>query len=140
MDNTIFSYIDTYKDLLDRKAELADADKQNNKKIDEIKKALVQAMIDEECTKISRNGFVYGLQAKTKYNKRSEEYLFENGIDFFETLREEGFGGLIKETVDSRSLSAALNNYVEENGELSPELESIVSVYEFYDISKKKDK
>ncbi|MGN1318329.1 MAG: hypothetical protein ACI4VF_04880 [Lachnospirales bacterium] len=135
----IFELIDIYKELLDTKEDLVLKNKSNNKKIDEIKKLLSQAMIDNECPKISRNGFTYSLQAKTIYNKKSNDELLENGLDYFDVLRQEGFGSLIKETVDSRSLSSALNNYVDENGELSPGLESIVSIYETYDISKRKE-
>lgn len=140
MDNSIFELIDNYKKLLDRKEELADMTKTNNKKIDRVKAELSQVMIDTECPNISRNGFIYSLQAKTIYNKMSEKYLIENNLDYFGILRQEGLGDLIQEKVDSRSLSSAINNYVDENGELSPELESIVSVYETYDISKRKEK
>lgn len=139
MDNSIFELIDNYKELMDRKAELADITKTNNNEINRVKAELSQAMIDAECPKISRNGFTYSLQAKTIYSKMSEKYLLENNLDYFGILRQEGLGDLIQEKVDSRSLSSALNNYVDENGELSPGLESVVNVYETYDISKRKE-
>lgn len=139
MDNTIFSMIDKYKELLDEKAELDVKIKANNNEIKEMKKQLSQIMIDNECPKISRNGFVYSLQAKTRYSKKSAEALMEKGVDFFEVLRQEGLGDLITETVNATSLSASLNNYIDENGELSEELNSVVNVYEYYDIGKRKE-
>lgn len=139
MDNTIFSMIDKYRELLDEKAELDVKIKANNNEIKEMKKQLSQIMIDNECPKISRNGFVYSLQTKTRYSKKSAEALMEKGVDFFEVLRQEGLGDLITETVNATSLSASLNNYIDENGELSEELNSVVNVYEYYDIGKRKE-
>ena len=49
-------------------------------------------------------------------------------------------GDLIKETVNPRSLQSALKNYAEENdGELSEDLEKVVSHYDTYDIMKRKE-
>lgn len=132
--------IDKYKELLDRKAELKKLTDENDAAVAAQKKAVSQLMIDEECASIDRCGFRYSLKAKTHYNKRSEKYLLENGLDFFGILRSEGLGDLIKETVNSNSLGAAVKNYVEENGELSPELESVLTVYEDIDVSRKEVK
>lgn len=135
--------IDQYKELLDKKDELAEQTKANNKAIEDAKQRISQMMIDEECPSISRNGFKYILQEKVNYSKVSEEKLQEleqtEGITFFGVLREEGLGDLIVETVNPRSLSSALKNYVEENEELSEELEKVVSKYETYDIMKRKE-
>lgn len=135
--------IDQYKELLDKKDELAKQTKANNKAIEDAKQRISQMMIDEECPSISRNGFKYILQEKVNYSKLSEEKLQEleqtEGITFFGVLREEGLGDLIVETVNPRSLSSALKNYVEENEELSEELEKVVSKYETYDIMKRKE-
>lgn len=139
MENPIFELIDNYRTMLEKKTRLEEAIKEVKKEIEKQKDELAQVMIDSECPKISRNGFTYSLQVKTIYNKKSDEYLLENNIDYFAVLRDEGFGSLIKERVDSRSLSAALNNYVDENGELSPGLEKIISIYETYDIAKRKE-
>ena len=42
--------------------------------------------------------------------------------DYLSTLREEGLGGIIKETVNAKTLQSAITAYVEEHGELSEEL------------------
>ena len=92
-------------------------------------------MIDAEMPKVSRNGFLYSLQDKTKYNKKAcdEE-------EFFSVLEENGLGDLIKRTVDARTLSSAMAAAAEENdGVLPEEYEDYISVYQFYDIAKRKE-
>ena len=131
--------IDTYKELLDRKDALKEATSDNNKAIEEIKKELAQMMIDEECPSISRNVFKYSLKEKTMYSKKSEETLIAEGLDFLEVLRSEGFGELIVETVNARTLSSTLAAYMQENGALPEDLAVCINVYETYDIMKRKE-
>lgn len=131
--------IDTYKELLDRKDALKEATSDNNKAIEELKKEIAQMMIDEECPTISRNGFKYSLQEKTMYSKKAEETLLAEGLEFLEVLRSEGFGELIVETVNARTLSSTLAAYVQENGALPEDLAGCINVYETYDIMKRKE-
>lgn len=131
----ILDLIDSYKELLDKKDELAEQTKENNKAIEEARNALSQAMIDAEMPKVSRNGFLYSLQDKTKYNKKAGD-----SEEFFEFLEEEGLGSIIKRTVDARTLSSTIGAVVEENdGELPDQFEDYISVYQYYDISKRKE-
>ena len=131
--------IDTYKELLDRKDALKEATSDNNKAIEELKKEIAQMMIDEECPTISRNCFKYSLQEKTMYSKKAEETLLAEGLEFLEVLRSEGFGELIVETVNARTLSSTLAAYVQENGALPGDLAGCINVYETYDIMKRKE-
>ena len=127
----ILTMIDRYKELLDRKDELADATKENNKAIEAARKELSQAMIDAEMPKVSRNGFLYSLQDKTKYS---------NEEAFFDLLEENGLGDIIKRTVNAQTLSGTMAQAAEENGgELPEEYEDFISVYQFYDIQKRKE-
>jgi hypothetical protein len=127
--------IDDYKELLDKKDELAEQTKANNKLIEDARNELSQAMIDAEMPKVSRNGFLYSLQDKTKYNKKAGD-----SEEFFEFLEGEGLGDIIKRTVDARTLSSTIGAVVEENdGELPEEYEDYISVYQYYDISKRKE-
>jgi len=138
--NNLFKKIDELKAMLDRKDELKQATSENNIAIEEIKKEISQIMIDEECPSISRNGFKYTLSQKVVYQKKSEAALMAEGIDFFEELREVGLGDLIKETVNSRSLSSSVAELVEQNGgELPDNLQDCITVYETMDITKRKD-
>lgn len=135
----LYNKIDQYKALLDRKDELENQTKENNAAIEELKQQITQEMIDNESPVISRNGFRYSLVEKTRYSKKAEETLMEEGLDFFEVLREEGLGDLIKETVNANTLSSSMKAYVEENGELSEDLAKCINVYETYDIQKRKE-
>lgn len=131
----IVTMIDQYRELLDRKDALADQTKKNNEAIQEARDALAKAMIDAEMPKVSRNGFLYSLQDKTKYNKKACD-----DEEFFSVLEENGLGDLIKRTVDARTLSSAMAAAVEENdGVLPEEYEDYISVYQFYDIAKRRE-
>ena len=135
----LYNKIDQYKALLDRKDELESQTKENNAAIEELKQQITQEMIDNESPVISRNGFRYSLVEKTRYSKKAEETLMEEGLDFFEVLRNEGLGDLIKETVNVNTLSSSMKAYVEENGELSEDLARCLNVYETFDIQKRKE-
>jgi len=95
-------------------------------------------MVDEEKPDTTVDGFKYSLQEKTIYSKIGEDKLMEKGLDFFEVLREEGFGDLIVERVDSRTLNSAMNNLVEETGELPEGLAECLSIYSQLKVSKRK--
>lgn len=132
----IFSLIDEYKELLDEKDRLKDATTENNKALKAKRNELAQAMIDAESPKISRGGFLYSLQDKTKYNKIG-------GCDedaFFETLEEHGLGDIIKRTVNAQALNGAMAGLVEENdGELPEDFEDFIKPYQYCDVGKKKE-
>ena len=111
-----------YEELLDKKDQLAKDTKDNNAAIDKLKAEIAEMMIDEDIP-----------------SKRGEAYLQERGLDFFEVLREQGLGELIKETVNVGSLQSAMKEIAEENdGELPPELDEVVSSYEMTDIARRK--
>lgn len=132
----IFSMIDEYKELLDTKDRLKDETTANNKALEDKRNELAKAMIDAESPKISRNGFLYSLQDKTKYNKIG-------GCDeeaFFDTLEEHGLGDIVKRTVNAQTLNGAMAALVEENdGELPEEFEEFINPYQYYDVAKRKE-
>lgn len=132
----IFTLIDEYKGLMDEKDRLKDATTKNNKILEEKRKELAQAMIDAESPRISRGGFLYSLQDKTKYNKIGG--CDENG--FFETLEEHGLGDIIKRTVSAQTLNGAMAGLVEENdGKLPEDFEEFIKPYQYYDVGKRKE-
>ena len=85
--------------LLDEKDRLKELTSDNNKLIERCRDELAQMMINEEVPKVSRSGYSYTLQEKTKYSKSA-------GADeeLFSLLRAEGLGDLIKETVSPQTL------------------------------------
>ena len=128
-----------YEVLIDKKDQLAQDTKDNNAAIDKLKAEIAETMIDEDIPSQGYGDYVYSLQDKIKYSKRGEAELQEKGLDFFEVLREQGFGDIIKETVNANTLQSTMKAVADENdGELPPELDEIVSSYEMTDISRRK--
>ena len=136
----IFELTDKLNEALTLKDELADRTKSNNKHIEQLKQELADQMIDNEMTSISRCGFKFTLQEKTRYSKKSEADLQAEGINFHEALRAAGFGDLIVETVNPRSLQSSLANYVDENDELPEALAPAINTYETLDIARRKER
>lgn len=128
-----------YEELLNKKDALDKETKDNNAAIDKLKAEIAEMMIDEDIPSQGYGDYVYSLQDKVKYSKRGDAQLMEKGLDFFEVLREQGLGDLIKETVNPRSLQSAMKEIADENdGELQPELDEVVSSYEMTDIARRK--
>lgn len=128
-----------YQSLLETKDDLAEQTKANNAAIEAAKAEITQQMVDDECPRISTGGYCFSLTAKTSYTKRSDAELAESGLDFLDTLREEGLGDIIVEKVDPRTLQSTIKDYVEEHGELSEGLESVIRSYDYNDITRRKE-
>lgn len=137
MESILDIKVREYKELLDRKDELAELTKENNAAKEALEQEICQMMVDDEKPNTVVDGFTYSLQQKTMYSKKSEEKLAEAGIDFFEVLREQGLGDLIVEKVDPRTLQSSLSALAEE-GELPEELAECVNIYEKLALSKRK--
>ena len=136
---TLLDMVRDYQTLLERKDELAEKTKENNALIENAKAKISQQMIDDDCPSISIRGFKFTLTPKTIYSKRSEAEMANNGVVFFDTLREEGLGDIIVETVNTRTLQSAIKAYVEENGELSEDLAKVINTYDTYDITRRRE-
>ena len=132
----LIDMIKNYQALLDRKDELSEQTKANNAAIEAAKAEITQQMVDED---IPTGGYCFTLTAKTSYTKRSEEELAEGGLNFLDVLREEGLGDIIVEKVDPRTLQSTIKDYVEEHGELSEGLDSVIRSYEYNDITRRKE-
>lgn len=136
---TLLEMVRNYQTLLEEKDRLAECTKANNAAIEAAKNEIAQQMIDDDCPRISSGGYSFSLTQKTSYSKKSEADLAEAGVDFFDVLREEGLGDIIKETVAAQTLQSTIKAYVEEHGELSEPLSQIVREYEFNDITRRKE-
>lgn len=137
MASVLDQKIRQYKELLDRKDELAELTKENNAAKEQLEYEICQMMVDEEKPNTVVDGFTYSLQQKTMYSKKSEEALAEAGIDFFDVLREQGLGDLIVEKVDPRTLNSSVTALAED-GELPEELAECLNIYEKLALSKRK--
>ena len=131
---TLLEKVDELKALLDEKDALKAKTTENNKAIEACKKDLADMMLAEETTKVTRSGFSYSLQEKTRYSKKAG-----HDEELFELLRENGLGDIIKETVNAQTLQGAMSNLAAENGdELPEEFAEVINVYEYLDIQKRK--
>ena len=139
MHMELLDMVRSYQALLDKKSFLQDQTKENNAAIEAMKEQIAQQMIDDDCPKISIGGYSFSLQEKTIYSKRSEVDMAQAGVDFFDTLREEGLGDIIKETVAAQTLGSTMRAYVEEHGALSEALGKVINTYETFDIYRRKD-
>lgn len=136
---TLLEMVRNYQALLEEKDRLAECTKANNAAIEVAKNEIAQQMIDDDCPRISSGGYSFSLTQKTSYSKKSEADLAEAGVDFFEVLREEGLGDIIKETVAAQTLQSTIKAFVEEHGELSEALSQIIREYEFNDITRHRE-
>ncbi len=136
---TLTDLVKELRGLLDEKERLEKEEKQNKANIEAKKQEIVQQMIDEDTDRISCGGYIYGIQAKTAYNKIADETLEAEGVDYLDTLREEGFGSLIKVTVNARTLQSAMAAFVEEHGQLTEGLLTIIKPYDYNDVYSRKE-
>ena len=131
---SILDQLDAYRALLDRKEQLAQAVKENNRAIEAARDALADGMVSEETGQIVRDGYSYTLTPKTKYSKAAgqDEALMD-------ALRSYGLGSLIRETVNAQSLQGAMSTLAEENEDQLPQaFEGLVNVYTFNDVTRRK--
>lgn len=135
----LLEMLNRYQTLLEKKDALAQQTKENNAAIDAAKEQIAQQMIDDDCPKISTGGYSFSLTEKTIYSKRSEADMAQDGVDFFDTLREEGLGDIIKETVTAQTLGSTMRAYVEEHGALSEALGKVINTYETFDVYRRKE-
>ena len=136
----LLEMVKNYQTLLETKEDLAERTKANNAAIEAAKAEIAQQMVDDECPRISTGGYCFSLTAKTSYTKRSDAELAESGLNFLDTLREEGLGDIIVEKVDPRTLQSTVKAYVDEHGELSEGLEGIIRTFDYNDITRRKEK
>lgn len=145
MESVLDTKVRAYKEILDRKDELAELTKANNAEKERMEKEICQIMVDEEKPNTVVDGYSYSLSQKIMYSKKSEEALAalqaETGSSFFDILREQGLGDIIKEVVDPRTLQSTISGMVEEledDEELPEELTACLNIYEKLSLSKRK--
>ena len=136
----LIDMVKDYQALLEKKDALAEQTKANNAAIEAAKVEIAQQMIDDDVPAIAVGGYNFSLQNKTEYSKKSEAELAENGVNFFDLLREQGLGDIIVETVNARTLQSAIKALVEEteDGTLPEIWEPAINVYEHPDIARRK--
>ncbi|MCC5910047.1 MAG: hypothetical protein JJT76_06380 [Clostridiaceae bacterium] len=132
----MFDLADRLKALKDLKKQVDEMGKKVKDEIDIMEAALSQLMIEEEMQSFNRAGLIFYLN--TKLYASVIPYKKE---DLFSTLKREGYGDLVYETVNANSLAAFVREQVEENEEELPSwLEGLVSTYEKTSVGMRKGK
>ena len=126
MENRIFDLADQLKAAKDKKKELDAESKELGAKIEELDLALSDAMADAECERFSRNGSTFYLNTR----------LYASPIAgqkeaMFQALKENGYGGLVTETVNANTLGSFVKEQMAENNDEVPAwISEVVNTFE----------
>lgn len=126
MENRIFDLADQLKAAKDKKKELDAESKELGAKIEELDLALSDAMADAECEHFSRNGSTFYLNTR----------LYASPIAgqkeaMFQALKENGYGGLVTETVNANTLASFVKEQMAENNDEVPGwISEVVNTFE----------
>lgn len=126
MENRIFDLADQLKAAKDKKKELDAESKELGAKIEELDLALSDAMADAECERFSRNGSTFYLNTR----------LYASPIAgqkeaMFQALKENGYGGLVTETVNANTLASFVKEQMAENNDEVPAwISAVVNTFE----------
>lgn len=122
----LFELADRLKALRDSKQALEQEVKAVSAELEEVDYALATAMTESETQNFTRAGVMFCLTNTTRASA-----LADRKDELFEALRNEGFGGLIYETVNANSLSAFVKEQISENEDNLPDwLSGLVNVFE----------
>lgn len=127
MDNTqIFELADQLKNYKENKKELDAKLKAVNAEIERLDLALSDAMTEAECERFSRNGSTFYLSSRLFASPAAgrKEALIE-------TLKENGFGAIVTETVNANTLASFVKEQMAVNDDEVPEwLSGVINTFE----------
>ena len=122
----MFELADRLRELREAKVNAEQALKAVNDQIDEVDYRLSELMAETETQNFTRSGTMFYLTTKTRAFAAADRK-----EELFTTLRSEGYGELVTETVNANSLSAFVKEQITENGDALPDwLRGLVNVFE----------
>lgn len=113
------------KSLRDEKTELETRLKEINAEIDTVDFELATMMTDSETQNFTIAGTMFCLT-----NKVRASAVADRKEELYDTLRSEGYGDLVYETVNANSLSAFVKEQMEEHDDVPEWLNGLVNVFE----------
>jgi hypothetical protein len=126
MDAKMFELAEKLKELKEAKKQAEQKVKDINAEIDETDYALSELMAETETQNFTRNGTMFYLTSTARASAVAEKK-----TELYQALKENGYGDLVYETVNSNSLSAFVKEQTAENENLLPDwLEGLVTVFE----------
>lgn len=126
MSNKMFELADSLKELREAKKLAEQAVKNINTKIDEVDYTLSELMAETETQSFTRSGTMFYLTTTTRAAAMTDKK-----AELYNSLRANGYGDLVYETVNTNSLSAFVKEQTSENNDLLPDwLDGLVTVFD----------
>ena len=123
-DTQMLNVADHLKALRDQKSELQARLKEIQTELDNTEAALIQNMLDEECTSFDRNGIRFSLVISEHPGPVPE---LKN--ELYDEMKAHGFEHLF--TINARTLSATVKELKANNDDVLPDwLEGLIRIYE----------
>lgn len=134
MELNMYEIAEQLKQLREEKKDAEQRVKDINAEIDKTEYALVQLMAETETQNFTRAGTMFSLTTKTRASA-----VAGHKDELYSALKENGFGDLVYETVNSNSLSAFVKEQIAENQDNVPDwLNGLINVYEQTTVSVRK--
>lgn len=131
---SLLELADELKKYKTKLKEIEEEERKVKKIIEDIESQMVNAMVEEEVQNFSMGGTLFYLNTKSYSSP-----VPERKQELFKALKDQGYGDLVYETVNSNSLSAFVREQMEENGDELPEwLQGLVNIYDKTSIGMRK--
>jgi hypothetical protein len=126
MNNELFEMADKLKAAKDRKKELDAMVKEVTAEIDQLDENLSDAMAEQEVERFSRNGNTFYLNSRLYASP-----LAGRKDDLMQTLKDNGYGSLVVESVNANTLASFVKEQKAMNEDEVPTwLNDVISVFE----------
>lgn len=130
--------IDQYEEIRERKERLAKEKAAAEEEYKQIQIDLAAAITEIGEDGATNEGFVYSPKVQGKYSFRAQEDLEAEGLDKIAVLKENGFGEIVKETVDWRTLNSTMREVAESDDGIPEDVLGILNVYDEIIVSRTK--
>ena len=130
--------IDKYEEIRERKERLTKEKTAAEKEYKQIQIDLAAAITEIGEDSATNDGFVYSPKVQGKYSFRAQEDLEAEGLDKIAILKENGFGEIVKETVDWRTLNSTMKEVAESDDGIPEDVLGILNVYDEIIVSRTK--
>lgn len=130
--------IEKYEEIRARKERLTKEKTAAEEEYKQIQIDLAEAITEIGEDSATNDGFVYSPKVQGKYSFRAQEDLEAEGLDKIAVLKENGFGEIVKETVDWRTLNSTMREVAESDDGIPEDVLGILNVYDEIIVSRTK--
>lgn len=136
----LIELLERYEELRECKDALADATKEINEEYKKVQEEIVEQMVEDDVPSQGYGSYNYYPQTVTHYSFRSEERLAALGMDKLAVMRENGYGFLIKESINQRSLGSVIKEAADSDEGIPEDVAAILSSHEELKIIRRKSR